>query len=186
MNHYRMIPDRPDGCWHLDEARREDGTAVDIWAFTRSRRWDETGRLLIMIDPPGRRLDITMTAFQNWIVIPAVGEMLSSFVNADELQRVPCVASDGTALEIWNTLLSQDCFDHGRSGGVEYFTRKERPDREGQVKTARTLMIDPVRAQDRHVFHISGYQLPLIVSEEIKAAIQRGGFTGAMFQRVTP
>jgi hypothetical protein len=189
MKYYRLLPDfmADELHWVLDPpvnaSTKGEGM---VWRFVQSQRLaEETEKLVVPIAEKGQRMELNLTAFGAWIVAPVVGKVISQFVRDSELQRIPCIVEDGTQMEILNTLISVDCFDHTRSEGVVYYTKLDRPEREGKVKWARRWFIDPTKADGRHLFRVKDDQLKLIASEDLKLALQMRGFGGAVFQAVS-
>jgi hypothetical protein len=186
MKYYELHPDFfDDAHWTLGPPiEAGTGSAGRVWRFIECQPVVEVGELVVPIAGKGQRVEINMTAFGAWIITPEVGQLIDTFVPAADLQRIRCTAEDGTPTEILNPLVSVDCFDPARSEGVIYFSKKDRPECEGKVKWARRWLLDPARAAGNHLFRVKDDELRLIVSEDLKLAIQVRGFGGAVFQCV--
>ncbi|NPD27777.1 imm11 family protein [Corallococcus exiguus] len=59
------------------------------------------------------------------------------------------------------------------------------PERVGEYRSISGLRIDTSKIEDARVFRPMGWELALIVSEEVKEGIERVGNTGVFFNRVT-
>lgn len=78
-----------------------------------------------------------------------------------------------------------DCVDEEKSD----FQKVEindpvRPDLAGHYRSFFSLVIDPDKVNDHHIFRVKWRSTALIVSEEVKRRIEAAGVTGASFESV--
>ena len=60
-----------------------------------------------------------------------------------------------------------------------------RPDKLGEYCAVHRMRIDPAKAGDARVFRPWGWRVALVISEELKLAIENAGLTGTRFVEVT-
>jgi hypothetical protein len=78
------------------------------------------------------------------------------------------------------------CIDDEASEEVHYWTPEDgRPDKVGQYQAVYGMRIDPSKVGDARVFRPWGYRVTLLVSEDVKEALERTGATGLRFTEVT-
>jgi len=77
------------------------------------------------------------------------------------------------------------CIDDAASEEVRFWLPEHgQPERVGDYKSVSGLRIDPTKVGDAKVFRTRGWNLALIVSEDIKQALERARVTGAQFTEV--
>ncbi len=86
-------------------------------------------------------------------------------------------------LHFWDVA---DCFDEARSS-FEIIPENDpiRPDLAGNYRSVTKLVIDPDRAEGKHIFRIARLEGRVIVSEEVKRRFEAAAVTGAVFLDVT-
>jgi hypothetical protein len=78
------------------------------------------------------------------------------------------------------------CIDDEASDSVSYWQPEDgRPDKTGQYDSVIGMRIDPSKAGAAQVFRTWGWSPAIIVSEELKKALERLGATGTKFTPVT-
>jgi hypothetical protein len=86
---------------------------------------------------------------------------------------------------ILNTLRTLRCIDDARCVEVQYWTPENgQPEKVGRYRYVRELRIDPTKTEGARVFRTWGWSLALIVSEDLKQALEREGLTGPRFVEV--
>jgi hypothetical protein len=76
------------------------------------------------------------------------------------------------------------CIDE-QASRIELWTHEDGvPHKVGQYFSVRDLRIDKTKVGGTRVFRLEGWRSSLIVSEEIKDALERMGATGARFEEV--
>lgn len=77
------------------------------------------------------------------------------------------------------------CIDDAATEDVLYWKPEdERPDMLGQYRSVFGMRIDPTQVGTTKVFRTWGWPVALIVSEDIKVALERANITGAEFEEV--
>nr|WP_224240944.1 DUF1629 domain-containing protein [Hyalangium gracile] len=162
------------------------GPEVDVWQFERGSRIDVEGRLRVPVDRPGKSLDFSMTPVGGAPVVHArVASLLASMAPTD-VQLVP-VEIEGQTEEffILNVTRVVKCIDDKASGEVQYWKPEDgRPEKTGKYRAVHGMRIDPSKVGDAKVFRPWGWMGALLVSEEIKEALERSGATGTKFKEV--
>jgi hypothetical protein len=196
MRYYRMDHDMDDEAGDgFDLPRREwSEKHGDHVAYLKGEKLDLSRPVLLKLeDPPGEPRD-TYFPMSIPIVTPAIGKLVAKFASPEEVQRISALVEDGRRMEVLNILARVDCIDFERSGGIVYLDERERQREEAwsaikplppYIKHIYHLVIDPSKAEGRHLFRIKGYILPVIVSEDLKLELQLRGASGVAFSEVS-
>lgn len=173
------------GRWHLDNPTDSQGREVeDPWRFTDGRAVHVEGRLTVPIEVEGRPLDFTQAGLAIPVVHVKVASIFAELAPAD-VQLIP-VEIDGWP-EQYSILVATRlvrCVDEKASRIQRWTVEDGLPEKVGQYASVRDLRIDPSRVGDAKVFRIEGWDVALVVSEDIKAALARAGATGVKFEEV--
>jgi Immunity protein family (Imm11) len=95
------------------------------------------------------------------------------------------IASQPDQYLVMNTLKLVKCVDEIASKEVYHWTPGSGdPNRAGKYVAVLGLRIDPSKVGNARVFRPWGWEIALIVSEEIKEAMEHLGVTGAKFEEV--
>ncbi len=134
------------------------------------------------LDVPGRPLDYCWAAF----TIPVVhGRVVQLFerLGVGEVQFIPARVEGHT--EPWfilNALRVIRCIDDARCAEVRYWRPEDnRPDKLGEYRVVAGLRVDPTKVGEARIFRPWGWRVALIVSEELKQALEQEGITGTRF-----
>lgn len=83
---------------------------------------------------------------------------------------------------VLNSLRVVLCLDERRSELLEWTKNDHRSDLAGQYRQVTNLVVDCERIpRDAHFFRIDGWRVALIVSADVKEAMERVGCLGAKF-----
>nr|WP_253909080.1 DUF1629 domain-containing protein [Corallococcus exiguus] len=162
------------------------GTEVeDLWMFREGRPIPQQHELLIPVEHPGTPLDFSLAGFSTPVVSARVAAVFSELA-AQGIQLVP-VAVQGHeepyAILVATRLIR--CIDDEASEEVIRWKPQDgRPDRVGQYRDVDGMRIDPAQVGDAQVFRTWGWSIALIVSEDIKIALERILATGMRFTEV--
>jgi hypothetical protein len=86
---------------------------------------------------------------------------------------------------ILNTLRTIRCIDDARCEEVQYWRPEDgEPEKVGQYQSVVGLRIDPTKVEGAHIFRPWGWRVALLVSEDVKEALEREGITGTRFTEV--
>jgi hypothetical protein len=174
------------GGWDLGNPTDPQGREVDNpWMFREGMPVSEAGRLMIPIDRPGRALDFTLAGFSIPVVHVRVASRFMELA-PDEVQILP-VDIPGQPEQFCILVATRliRCIDDEASEEVEYWTPEDgRPEKIGQYRDVYGMRIDSTKVGDAKVFRTWGWTVALIVSEEIKEALERIEATGVKFKQV--
>lgn len=185
--YFRLKPDMLNGRWSLGEPLDRKGREPeDFREFTSGRPAQAFGRLTLPIDEPGNRLDYsTAGAALTPVVHVRVATLFSEWA-PDDVQLIPVDIKgcpDQYLLLVATRLI--ECIDDKASEEVlRWKPEDERPELLGQYRSVYGMRIDRSKVGDARVFRPWGWTVALIVSEDIKAAMERERVTGAKFEEV--
>ena len=173
------------GRWELGEPVDSQGQEVDPWQFTKGKAVHVSGTLRVPIKRPGRPLDFSFTSLATPVVHTRVATLLSALTPGD-VQFVPVdIDSQPDQFRIFVATRLIRCIDDRKSTEVRYWKPEDgRPEKTGEYRSVYRLRIDPSKVGDAKVFRTWGWDIALIVSEEIKEALERAGVTGTKFKEV--
>jgi hypothetical protein len=172
--------------WHLRSPVDEAGQPLsNPWLFRKGRKIESQSVIRFPVQPDGVTLEFTVASFS----IPVVHErvvQLFDRLGIQEVQFIPVtVKGHAGPYFILNTLRSLRCIDDARCLEVEYWKPEdERPDKEGQYRAVTGMRIDPTKVGDARIFRPWGWNVSLIVSEDLKEALEQAGITGTKFEEV--
>ncbi|WP_095992105.1 imm11 family protein [Cystobacter fuscus] len=174
------------GGWDLGNPTDPQGREVDNpWSFREGLPVADPGRLTLPVGRPGRALDFTLAGFSIPVVHARVAALFRELAPRDvQLLPVDIPGQPDPFCILVATRLIQ-CIDDQASEEVEYWMPEDgRPEKVGQYRDVSGMRIDPSKIGDAQVFRTWGWTIALIVSEELKEALERMGATGAKFKEV--
>ncbi|MDY7232839.1 imm11 family protein [Hyalangium rubrum] len=170
--------------WHLAMPRDRQSLKVDDGQFMRGEPVHIRDRLRIPIEIAGNPLDFTEAGISIPVVHVRVASMFAELA-PDDVQLMP-VDVDGHPdqyLILVATRLIR-CIDE-KASRIELWTHEDGvPEKVGQYFSVRDMRIEKAKVQSAKVFRCEGWMGPLIVSGEIKDALDRIGATGTRFEEV--
>ena len=181
--YYDLVDDRRSNTrWHLRSPVDESGRPIDPWQFFEGRSLELQGTIRFPVKPAGEELDFTWAAFS----IPVVHQrfvQLFQRLRVSDVQFIPVqVEAHPGPYFILNTLRLVRCIDDARCTEVQYWKPEDgRPEKVGKYRFVAGMRIDPTRVGDARIFRTWGWDIALIVSEDIKQAIESEGLSGARF-----
>ena len=187
MRYFRLSDDvQVSERWYLDDPVDPRGGEVDRWQFESGLPIDIEGRLRVPLYRPGRPLDFSVTSVGGAPIVHArVASIFAELASAD-VQLIP-VNVEGQADEffILNITRVVKCIDDKASAEVQYWKPEDgRPEKTGSYRAVHGLRIDPSKVGDAKVFRPWGWLVVLLVSMEVKEALERIGATGTKFKEV--
>lgn len=190
VNHsryFRLKPEMLSGKWSLDEPLDNQGQELEDWReFTSGRPARVSGPLRIPIDEPGMRLDYSTAGAGMTPVVHVSVATLFAEMAPNDVQLIP-VDIQGCPDEYLILVATRlvRCIDDKASEEVMYWTPADgRPEKLGMYRSVYGMRIDPTKVGDVKVFRTWGWTGVLIVSEDIKGAMERANVTGAAFEEV--
>jgi len=173
--------------WHLTHPTTPQGQEVDDpWQFTEGRPVTPPARLRIPVEIPGRALDFSLAGLSVPVIHAKVAPVFMELASED-VQLIP-VDVEGQS-EKYCILVAKrliQCIDEESSQIQRWEPEDGLPEKVGQYFSVRDMCIDPARVGNAHVFRARDWPGPLIVSEDIKTALERTGATGMTFTEVSP
>ncbi|MBN1208107.1 MAG: hypothetical protein JXB05_24800 [Myxococcaceae bacterium] len=176
----RYVPHR----WHLDTPIDSQGREVHAWDYKRGAPVHVEGRLKIPVEIAGRPLDFSWAGLSIPVVHVKVASMLSERAPSD-VQLIPAdiEGQPDQYLVLVATRLIR-CIDEKASRILLWTHEDGVPHKVGQYRDVRDMRIDKAKVGNAKVFRPEGWEVALIVSEEIKDALERMGATGTRFEEV--
>ncbi|MHA7627396.1 imm11 family protein [Corallococcus sp. M7] len=141
----------------------------------------------IPVDHVGQPLDFTLVGVGLAPVIQAEAADILTRLAPDDVQLLPVtVASEPGPHFLVNVLRLVRCIDDEASEEVLYWKPEDgRPEKVGKYRDVAGMRIDPTKVGDAKVFRTWGWTVALIVSEDIKEALEHENITGVKFREVT-
>ncbi|MFP2909545.1 imm11 family protein [Pyxidicoccus sp. 3LFB2] len=175
------------GNWYLSDPVDEHGQEVeDPWMFRAGRPLRIEGRLTMPVDQPGRPLDFSNAGVGATPVVHVKVASIFSEMAPDDVQLIP-VDIQGYPdqyLILVSTRLIR-CIDEQASREVRFWKPEHgQPEKVGQYRSVSGMRIDRARVGKVKVFRTWGWKIALIVSEDIKQALERVKATGVKFTEV--
>ncbi|OJT23775.1 hypothetical protein BO221_17530 [Archangium sp. Cb G35] len=184
--YFRLVDDKsvPER-WHLKNPVDAKGGRVDPWQFDAGRTLNVQGRLLFRMSVPGSPLDFTEAGF----AIPVIHERVKTLLERLSVQEVQFLAAEVESRSepyfVLNPTRLIPCIDEARCERLTRWGPEDgRPERVGEYRAVDGLRIDPTKVGGARLFRLWGWPM-LIVSEDIKEALEREGVTGTEFIEVS-
>lgn len=170
--------------WHLAMPRDRQGLKVDDGQFRLGIPVSALERLRIPSEIAGKPLDYTEAGIMIPVVHVRVAAMFSEFAPED-VQLLPVeVEGQPDQYLILVAVRLIRCIDETASR-IRLWTHEDGlPDMVGRYASVRDLRIHKTLVGSAQVFRCEGWTGPLIVSGEIKDALERMGATGTRFEEV--
>ncbi len=171
------------GRWHVGEVTFSDGTEPRLRAGIRL---DDSRALAAPVTHPGQVLDFSLTSFAVPVATRPLAEAVSVIAGPD-VQCISVAVGGQAGMVVLNAVRVVRCLDESRSEFIKWTKQDHRSDLAGQYRQVTKLTTNPnLIPFDAHVLRIEGWLVALIVSEEVKDAMERVGCLGAKFVEVTP
>jgi hypothetical protein len=176
---------RIPGRWVLKSPVDEHGEEVDPWQFTESRILELPSKLILPVCHPGSELDFSLTDLGAVVVHGRVVHLFER-MGVQEVQFLPAqVEGHSGPYFILNTLRVIRCIDDARCEEVRYWKPENgQPEKVGEYRVVAGMRIDPTQVGDARIFRPWGWPVALIVSEDLKHAMESEGITGTRFIEV--
>ncbi|MFY2560480.1 imm11 family protein [Corallococcus terminator] len=184
--YFKLREDVQAGNWFLGDPLDETGTEVeDVWQFVEGRPLQLASRLKFPIDEPGRWLDYCTAGGRVPVVHVRVANLFAKLA-PDDVQLIP-VDVEGRPEQHVMLVATKliRCIDDEASEEIMYWKPEdERPDKLGQYRSVYGMRIDRTKVGGAKVFRTWGWEIALIVSEDLKVALEHAKVTGARFEEV--
>ncbi|HEX8821023.1 MAG TPA: DUF1629 domain-containing protein [Archangium sp.] len=174
------------GRWELGAPLDGRGHKVWTWLFRRGEPAAVDGPIRVPLSHAGEPLDFSVAG----AAVPIIHEKVAALFNElapDAVQLIPVeVESRSEQYFILNILRVVKCIDDAACEEVQHWAPEDgQPDLVGEYRVVAGMRIDPTKVGDAKVFRPWGWPVVLLVSENIKTAMERAGISGANFQDVT-
>jgi hypothetical protein len=187
MRYFKLSEDvYVPGRWELGTPIGSQGQELGSPVFLEGEPATVEGPIRIPLYQPGKALDFSLAdAGAIPVVHSRVGEFLARVAPKD-VQLFPVeVETQRELYFLVNVIRVVKCIDDQASEEVAYWTEKDGlPEKAGTYFSVAGMKIDPTRIGDAKVFRPWGWHIALLVSEEIKEALERMGVTGTKFTEV--
>ncbi|MCP3137513.1 hypothetical protein LXT23_09225 [Pyxidicoccus sp. QH1ED-7-1] len=189
MRYFKLSDDMClQGRWLLGDPTDSQGQEVDDpWQFKAGCPVQVDARLKIPIDHPGNPLDYSVAGVGNAPIVHKRVAGIFAELAPDDVQLLP-VEVDGQS-EPYCILVATRlirCIDDNASEEVRYWKPEDgRPEKVGKYRGVSGMRIDPMKVGGARVFRTWGWTIALIVSQDIKEALERAHVSGAKFEEVT-
>jgi hypothetical protein len=176
------------GRWYLGSPVDGQGQDAGSWLFLEGKPVSVQEPLKVGLSRPGTPLDFSLAdAGSVPVVHPKVAAVLKSLAPGD-IQTWPIqVEGQPEPFVLINATRTVDCIDDKASEHVERWIpddENDQPERAGEYRNVVGMRIDKARVVDAKVFRPWGWMIPLVVSEDIKEALERTGASGMRFTEV--
>ncbi|HEX8433756.1 imm11 family protein [Archangium sp.] len=171
--------------WHLGTPIDEQGQEVDPWQFKKGKVLELGCVPRFPLDVPGGPLDYCWAAFSIPVVHGRVVQIIEK-LRVQDVQFIPArVDGHEGPYFILNALRIIRCIDETRCKRIVHWTPEDdEPEKVGQYRVVSGMRIDPTRVGDAHLFRPWGWRVALVISEELKLAMEAEGITGTRFVEV--
>ncbi|MCP3100718.1 hypothetical protein LZ198_17755 [Myxococcus sp. K15C18031901] len=174
--------------WLIEAPTRTSGEAFDEpWLFTDGRVLPDPGSIKAQVSHPGTKRAFVFGGVER---TPIVSEALANVFRSlarDDVQLFPVtVEGESERYFVVNAIKVVDAIDETRCREVHHYDEGGAfPEYAGEYRWIYGLRIDPAKTEGAQVFRLKKFKTALIVSEEVKDALERVGNLGVSFERVT-
>jgi hypothetical protein len=170
--------------WHLGTPIDNQGRKVHDWDFTKGAPVPVEGRLKIPIKIAGQPLDFSEAGLGIPVVHVNVASMLAERAPGDvQIIRVDIEDQPDQYLVLVATRLIR-CIDEKASRILLWTHEDGAPHKVGKYRDVRDMRIDKRKVGSAKVFRPEGWSTTLIISGELKDALEHMGATGTRFEEV--
>jgi hypothetical protein len=170
--------------WYLGSPISPAGIEVDSRSFTEGREYKGESRLLLPIDRGSEPLDFTLGSFDMPIVKAEIAAKLE-LLAPGEIQWIPVtVVGSRTKYEVMNVLTVMKIINEGLSEITRWTASDGVPSRVGTYAGIGKLVLNRAGIGSSRIFRLKDWELPLIVSENIKNYLEVSHATGIAFEEI--
>ncbi|HZI04859.1 MAG TPA: DUF1629 domain-containing protein [Archangium sp.] len=176
---------RIPGRWVLKSPMDEQGQEVEPWQFSEGRVLAFQSELRLPVSLPGRELDFSLTGLGVVVVHDRVVQLFTR-MGIEGVQFLPArVEGHSGPYFILNALRVIRCIDDVRCEEVRYWKPEDgQPEKVGEYRVVAGMRIDPTKVGEVRIFRPWGWPVALIISEDLKQALEAEGITGTRFVEV--
>jgi Immunity protein family (Imm11) len=175
------------GRWYLSDPTDAQGGALD-GVFGQGERVHVAHPVGLHLARAGSAVDYSELAGERVPVVHVRVATVLTEVAPSDVQIIPVrIEGQPDCFCIVNVIRVVRCIDEGRSAYIGHYTAADAdtfPDRIGEYKAVEGMKIDPTKPGDIKIFRPWGWYVPVIVSEDVKDALERIGTVGVKFTEV--
>jgi hypothetical protein len=184
---YRVLGDSSKkGRWFLDEPHDEDNQIIDARQFTQGVSYHGPKPIYVPVAQEGNAVAFNLAAFDMPVVSPYIARIIREYAKNDVQCFPVMIGEEIQGFEIINVSAKLQCLDEQLSETLKWKSGDGRPDKVGQLRMVTNLRIDPQKCRDASIFRVDGWEIALIVSDGLKAAMERVDDLGVIFDPVSP
>ncbi len=184
--YYDLLDDtRIPGRWQLGSPLDEQGNEIDPWQFKQGLALELGCVPRFPLDILGHPLEFSWAAFSIPVVHARMVELFDR-MHVAGVQFIPAqIEGHPDPWYILNALQIIRCIDDARSEEVQYWKPEDnRPEKLGQYRAVYGLRIDPTQVGNARIFRTWGWRVALIISEDLKVAMEAARISGTRFIEV--
>lgn len=163
------------------------GEFEDPWMFGEGSHIPDPGPMKALVDLSGERRTFVFTGIERAPVVSEAVADVFKMLAPDDVQLFPVTVEGEPGLYfVVNARKTIDCIDEANCREVHLYDPDDpEPERRGAYRWIYGLRIDPAKTEGACVFRPKRFKTAFIVSEEIRAALEKVGNLGVSFERVT-
>ncbi|AFE03587.1 hypothetical protein COCOR_00601 [Corallococcus coralloides DSM 2259] len=163
------------------------GSFNEPWMFGEGHPLPDPGLIKARVRNPGQKRAFVFAGVERTpIVSEAVADVFRTHAPGDVQLFPVTVEGESERYFVVNAARTVDCIDEARCREVQHYAEDDPfPEYAGEYRWINGLRIDPARTDGAHVLRPKRFRTALIVSEEIKDALEGVGDLGVSFERVT-
>ncbi len=183
MKYFRLFDDvHVPARWHLGEVLDATGSALNLLDGTLLP--SDVGAQ-VEVHHTGIELNFCLTSFAVPVARTELARVIEQVANGD-VQRLSLDIPTHEGFDVLNSTRIIECLDEARSEFTKWTDKDHRADLAGQYRMVTKLKIHTAQVPPAcHFFRIKGWPIALIVSENVKTAMERSDCLGAKFEDVT-
>jgi len=184
--YFRLVPDMVD-CqpWHLSAPTSPDGEELDSRIFTRGLPiTDLRVPLSIGVRNPGTPVQLSFGSFDYLVVDHRLAVLVEALAPSD-IELFPATVDGNPSYEVMNVTTRIPCIDEGRTVGEKWGAADGRPDKIGHFRTVSNLVIDASVVMGSAMFRVAGWEIALVVSDDVRQLLVSEAGPGLRFLSVS-
>ncbi|WP_375743101.1 hypothetical protein NR800_32015 [Corallococcus interemptor] len=163
------------------------GAFAEPWMFGEGHPLPDPGPSKARIRNPGQKRALVFAGVERTPIGSRAAANVFRTLAPNDVQLFPItIEGEPEQYFIINATKTIDCIDEAKCRQVQHYAEDDPfPEYAGEYRWIHGLRIDPSKTRDAHVLRPRKFKTALIVSEEVKAALEQVGNLGVFFNRVT-
>ncbi|WP_404365734.1 imm11 family protein [Corallococcus coralloides] len=163
------------------------GAFAEPWMFGEGHPLPDPGPSKARIRNPGQKRALVFAGVERTPIGSGAVANVFRTQAPNDVQLFPItIEGEPEQYFIINATKTVDCIDEAKCRQVQHYAEDDPfPEYAGEYRWIHGLRIDPSKTGDAHVLRPRKFKTALIVSEEVKAALEQVGNLGVHFERVT-